>query len=197
MATHDPHHDPDPQLPPSFKESEVFRTPEGYFEDFASRLRLRLAGEDMPDPELTGLETREQPFTTPPDYFEQLPERVQARLAAEEPAAPEAPVRPLWSRVPGYTLRIAAAVAVLLVGGWLLLRYARPAAPSLADIPTESLLAAIEAEDLPADLILEVLDADDLSQLRPSAVPEEMIDELLDEVDLETLEAEWLETYPL
>jgi len=192
MSTHDPHHD-DPKLPPEWKE-EVFGPPEGYFEAFGARLQARLQEEaEAPDPDFDpGLKlSRHDPFVAPEGYLEGFAGRLQARIRAEERSV----VRPLWGRVQAYGLRAAAAIALLLVAGWLLQRYPSPATPSLAQVPTEDLLAAIEAEDLPADLILEVMDAEAVAALRPPSLEELTVEELLDEVDLEALETELLETY--
>lgn len=138
----------------------------------------------------------------PPDYFEELPEKVLARIRAEEPAAPP-PARPRrWmGHSPwGYAASIAAAIALLLLGGyWFWPSPKAPAEPlaALDDLSQEGLARYIHEhiEAFDWELILEAvaMQADDLPRLE--LLPNENLDHLapyLDE-DLEGLSLRELE----
>lgn len=164
-----------------------FREPEGYFESHADAWKA-LDGA----PELAAYAPalaragKGQPFTVPEGYFEALPDRIGAAL---RPA--EARVRPLWQRPALYVALSAAAALALLL--WALPRItADPFERQLAQLSTEELYQALEAESPDETLLLEALSEEDLAYVGRElldAYDELPDEEWLDEIDTEDLEA--------
>jgi hypothetical protein len=138
----------------------------------------------------------------PPDYFEELPEKLLARIRAEESAVAP-PARPLrWmGRSPwGYAASMAAAIALLLLGGyWFWPSPKAPAQPlaALDDLSQEGLTLYIQEhiETFDWELILEAvaMQADDLPRLEllPNENPDHLapyLDEALEGLSLRELE---------
>jgi len=136
-------------------------------------------------PLLAGLQDKPGGFTVPEGYFLDLPENVMKRIAAGE-AMPVRKVSRLW-------YRLAAAASVLLLAGiaFFLCRSDRQAVPT-ADEMQEYITSNID--DFELDLLIQFAGnnggdagwSDEAGTEDPEI--EEYMDELLDEIDLETLE---------
>jgi hypothetical protein len=139
-------------------------------------------------PFLAGLKDKPDGLSTPEGYFGQLRQDVLSRIEAEK-ALPAGKTRPLWPR-----LAIAASV-VALIGAVLFLFRPAPSAPEPA--------VALTAEEV-HQYIADNIDEFDLELLLPYATAsqgswmenadfddpamQQYMNELLDEIDLETLE---------
>jgi hypothetical protein len=128
---------------------------------------------------------RQRAGQVPPNYFEELPERVLARIRAEAPAAAPAgrPSRLGWRSHWRYAASLAAAIALLLLGGyWFWPGRTVPAEPlaALDDLSQEGLALYIHEhiEAFDWELILEAvaMQADDLPRLEllPDLPPDQL-----------------------
>lgn len=136
----------------------LWEVPKGYFEDFSSKI-LENAEEKSIAPILFSLEKIEEPV--PVGYFEALPAQIAAKIHTKEKEKVIAFV-PNWaSRIRNYSMAVAASVALILGGIWLM---PSPQAttepdfvPNFSNISTEELAQAIEEEDVDDELLAEVL----------------------------------------
>jgi hypothetical protein len=164
-----------------------FQEPEGYFESHADAWKALDGAPELAEyaPALARA-GKGHPFAVPGGYFEALPDRI---AAAVRPA--EARVRPLWQRPALYAVLSAAAACVLLL--WALPRMtADPFERQLAQLSTEELYRALEAEAPDEALLLEVLEEEDLAYVDGEildAYDELSGSEWLEEIDTEDLEA--------
>jgi len=177
------------QLP----KQSFLQAPEGYFDTLGEHLQTKIEEEKMlteEAPTLSAL-SREPFFSAPEGYFQQLPGQILQQIHT----ADSAPVlrRPGWRR-PAIIMGMAAAIACLL-----LFRFWQAPSPSeggWSEIPTGELLAMVEAEPISTELLLDVLGEESLTtfeNLQAEEISEEELSEYLEAIDLEELEANWLE----
>ena len=169
------------------------QAPEGYFDTLGEHLQAKITEEKNLAEEAPTLSSisREPFFSAPEGYFQQLP----AQLLQQINAADSTPAlrRPLWRR-PAIIMGIAAAIACLL-----LFRFWQAPSPSeegWSEIPTGELLAMVETEPISTELLLDVLGEESLDtfeDLKAEEISEEELSEYLEAIDLEELEANWLE----
>ena len=134
-------------------------------------------------------------YVAPEGYFESLPARIKASILDMGPAKVVS-MKAKW----GYASRIAASLGLLLLRS-AALRYAvEDQALVWEDIPTENLLSLVVEENYDEHMILEVMEGG--NDLPRESMNKELdvedwspddLDQLLDEIDLEDLEAAWLE----
>lgn len=94
---------------------------------------------------------KKQVFTVPDGYFEDLPMRIQARIQKPES-------RSSW--IPEFNLALKFALPVVLVGVisvvvWINLPKTEDALANLDAVPTEQLLAYLEADEISTEEIIE------------------------------------------
>ncbi|MCX8492080.1 MAG: hypothetical protein ORN54_13545 [Cyclobacteriaceae bacterium] len=94
---------------------------------------------------------KKQPFTVPDGYFEDLPMRIQAKIQKTER-------RSFW--IPEFNLALKFALPVVLVGiisviVWINLPKTEDALVNLDAVPTEQLLAYLEADEISTEEIIE------------------------------------------
>jgi hypothetical protein len=171
-----------------------FEAPDGYFEKLSERLQTNIeetAAFAEEAPTLSDL-PKEPFFSAPEGYFQQLPSRLRQTIESAELAP--AIRRPLWRR-PAVMLGMAAALTCLLLFRF----WQEPSAQAERDwseIPTRELLAMVETEAIPTELLLDVLGEESLNafgDLKAEDISEEELSEYLENIDLEELEANWLE----
>jgi hypothetical protein len=204
MKDHESTHDQELQATPLLwslkdQQEQQWEPPAGYFDQLSTQLQDRMEEEawlaQAPHLQCAG---KRLSFQAPAGYFDQLPLRIQSRLR-RSPAR----VVSLWERVSYGVVAVAAALAMI----WLLRSAVpdgdRPQPPAAVlaweDIPTAQLMAWAEASEMEPYLILEVMQEEgagsqnlDLNPL--PQLSDEALEPLLDEVEVEDLEAIWLET---
>ena len=94
---------------------------------------------------------KKQIFTVPDGYFEDLPMRIQARIQTPESKS---------SWIPEFNLALKFALPVILIGVilvivWVNLPRTEDALANLDAVPTEQLLAYLEADEISTEEIIE------------------------------------------
>lgn len=140
---------------------------------------------------------REQPFQVPPIYFKELPEEILEK-ARRQPTGPA-----WWSSLsewmgslltPQRLVWQLAAVAVLLVAGIWMIRSNQEVndLPNIADLSVEEMQVYVNnnIDEFDVDILLEEsnLTYIDVPLLDSTAIEQEYLDEILDDLDLDDLE---------
>ena len=199
-----------PQQEPEFpKKGNIFQVPDGFFEAHREELFATIEEEQLraEAPLLFGIPKKEF-FTVPEGFFRDFPASLQKGLRTEEtrnlrPGIANSRPKLIFSRL-GYS--IAAAIAILLVGIWLIQTPSQDSLPKetynmvLTEIPTEVLLEAV-----PSDISSTSFLAEAFSQNGIEEIPGEILSgwdweeeeeiEILENLDLSEfdLEEEWLQ----
>lgn len=176
-----------------------FQVPDSYFEELAGRIREGVEQEE-PQSEILGEIGKGNIFQTPEHYFEGVLERFEQSKQAE------AEIKPLRSKpIPYYYLvGIAAAIAVILLvfkPSFLSPSSVELEFAELEDLSMEDLLAEVQPEELTEDMILSTFDpgawdswieseSADMTDIEINEVEGGNEDDLIDELDVYTLEEE-------
>jgi hypothetical protein len=193
MKDKDPHIEQELQENPllgSLKDSgSPFQLPEGYFENFATRLQAEQEEQAFLD-QLPGLQSagKESVFQVPEAYFDQLPQKMQAQTGISKSL--NARTRPI--RYYRWPVAIAASFALLMgLGLWQQSRIEKRSDP-FAGFSEGEVLEALELQDLETDDLLAMLDGDDLVDVGfYEELDEAEIESLLEGMDADELLDGW------
>ncbi len=143
----------------SISKDNLWQVPEGYFDTFAAKIQENVA-EKAIYPLLFSVE---KPSVEAPDgYFEALPAHISAKIQQGEKGE-VLTFAPSWAkRVRNYGITIAASIALILGGMWLMPEKTTPTndanfAPNFSHISTQELQEAIDAEDIDDALLAQVI----------------------------------------
>jgi hypothetical protein len=175
----------------SIRRREPFEAPEGYFLELESRIFDRIHDEEaLAEAPLLASAPRLAAPEPPKGYFEALPERILLRIRRESRS--EGVVLPLFARPAARQWAAAAAVILLILSG---VRSFHTAAPLPgADIED---MVSFAVEEVDESTLIEMLDEGAFSTLDRQIGPEigpGSLDQLLEEVELDLLEQEVLES---
>lgn len=178
----------------SLKKSSFFEEPAGYFDQLPGILSDRLNEQDPVEaaPVLGSLE-RKHIFRVPQGYFEALPGQIRKRIREQQ--APRTIVRNLWASAlqPQHALSVAAVVLLFVLGVWVMPREAAyvPQAKT-QQFTSEELLAMVDVDEIDTEMLVEILGEESingLDLLKDWDMPEEDMDDLLDQIDFDDLNA--------
>jgi hypothetical protein len=121
---------------------------------------------------------KKQPFTVPDGYFENLPLRIQARIQAKDKEI---------SWLPEFNFALKFALPVLVLGivsiaVWTNLSKAEDSMANLDSVPTEQLLAYLEADEISTEEIIENATFTNSTIRSLYQQPEELTSKELDEL---------------
>lgn len=121
---------------------------------------------------------KKQIFTVPDGYFEDLPMRIQARIQTHERKS---------SWIPEFNLALKFALPIVLFGVisvivWVNLPKTKDALANLDTIPTEQLLAYLEADEISTEEIIENVNFTNAAINSLYQQPEEFTSNELDEL---------------
>lgn len=142
----------------SIPKDSIWQVPQGYFDDFSNKV-LETAEEKAIAPLLYSLEKRD--YEVPENYFETLPARILAKAQGNS-TGKVIQFNSNWlSQVRNYGMAVAASVAIILGGIWLMPQepviQEIEVVPNFSHISTEELQEAIEAEDIDDEMFAEVM----------------------------------------
>lgn len=175
----------------SIRRREPFEAPEGYFLQLESRIFDRIHDEDaLAEAPLLASVQRTAAPEPPAGYFDALPERLMLRIRRESRSS--AQIMPLFSRPAARQWAAAAAVTLLLLSGVRSFYHSSP----LPGADMEEMIS-FAVEEVDENTLIEMLDESALSALDRHMGPQlspASLDRLLEELELETLEQEVLES---
>lgn len=169
-----------------------FEAPEAYFDRLPQILADRLGEADpLREAPLLARAGTKHLFRVPEGYFEALPGRIMRHIRQQQ--GPGAQLRRLWSGAlqPQYALSVAAVALLFVMGVWVMPR--QELIQPEPQLSSEELLAMLDINKIDTETLLEILGEESIGGLHLMEgwdMPDEEMEDLLDAIDLNSLDAD-------
>ncbi len=174
-----------------------FEAPEAYFDRLPQIMADRLGEADpLREAPLLARAGTKHLFRVPDDYFDVLPGRIMRHIRQQQKTG--AQLRRLWSDAfrPQYALSVAAVVLLFVMGVWVMPREVESFGKSTqphTQLSSEELLAMVDIDKIDTETLLEILGEESIGGLHMMEgweVPDGEMEDLLDAIDLNSLDAD-------